>query len=56
MGFEACFKGIVSRDFEWLQMILMNRTWIPVVQHEKVIIFHFFKRKSYDFSLFQTKK
>ena len=34
MGFEAWFKGIVSRDFEWLQMILMNRTWIPEVPLE----------------------
>ena len=25
------FKGIVSRDFEWLQMILMNRSWVPDV-------------------------
>ena len=25
------FKGIVSRDFEGLQMILMNRKWVPVL-------------------------
>ena len=25
------FKGIVSRDFEWLQMILMNRLCVPDV-------------------------
>ena len=25
------FKGIVSRDFEGLQMILMNRTLVPDV-------------------------
>ena len=25
------FKGIVSRDFEGLQMILMNRSWVPDV-------------------------
>ena len=24
-------KGIVSRNFEGLQMILMNRTWVPDV-------------------------
>ena len=24
------FKWIVSRDFGWLQMILMNRTWVPL--------------------------
>ena len=24
-------KGIVSRDFEWLQTILMNRSWFPDV-------------------------
>ena len=23
----SLFKGIVSRDFEWLKMILMNRSW-----------------------------
>ena len=28
---EGQLKGIVSRDFEWLQMILMNRTWVPGV-------------------------
>ena len=25
------FKGIVSRDFRGLQMILMDRAWIPGV-------------------------
>ena len=25
------FKGIVSRDFEWLQMILINRLCVPDV-------------------------
>ena len=25
------FKGIVSRDFEGLQKILMKRTWVPDV-------------------------
>ena len=28
------FKGIVSRDFEWLQMILMNRLCVPDVPLE----------------------
>ena len=28
---QALFKGIVSRDFEWLQMILMNRLCVPDV-------------------------
>ena len=28
------FKGIVSRDFRCLQMILMNRTWVPDVPLE----------------------
>ena len=28
------FKGIVSRDFGGLQMILMNRTWVPDVPLE----------------------
>ena len=30
---NACtlLKGIVSRDFEGLQMILMNRSWVPDV-------------------------
>ena len=27
-------KGIVSPDFDWLQMILMNRTWVPDVPLE----------------------
>ena len=27
-------KGIVSRDFEWLQMILMNRLCVPDVPLE----------------------
>ena len=28
---KILFKGIVSRDFEGLQMILMHRTWVPNV-------------------------
>ena len=28
------FKGIVSRDFEWLQTILMNRLCVPDVPLE----------------------
>ena len=28
------FKGIVSRDFEWLQMILINRLCVPDVPLE----------------------
>ena len=28
------FKGIVSRDFEWLQMILMNTLCVPDVPLE----------------------
>ena len=47
MSFEDCegprcefekifiqFKGIVSRDFEWLQMILINRLCVPDVPLE----------------------
>ena len=30
----AQFKGIVSRDFEWLQIILMNRLYVPDVPLE----------------------
>ena len=29
--FTMTFKGIVSRDFRGLQMILMDRAWIPGV-------------------------
>ena len=28
------FKGIVSQDFEWLQMILFNRLYVPDVPLE----------------------
>ena len=28
---NVSLKGIVSRDFEWLQMILMNRLCVPDV-------------------------
>ena len=31
---NSIFKGIVSRDFGGLQMILMNRTWVPDVPLE----------------------
>ena len=30
-------KGIVSRDFGWLQMILMKKTWVPEVPLEVYI-------------------
>ena len=30
----SVLKGIVSRDFEGLHMILMNRTWVPDVPLE----------------------
>ena len=33
-GTLASFKGIVSRDFEWLQTILMNRLCVPDVPLE----------------------
>ena len=29
------FKGSVSRYFDWLQMILMNKTWVPYVPPER---------------------
>ena len=35
------FKGIVSRDFDWVQMILMNRTWIPDVPLEVYCFLNF---------------
>ena len=35
------FKGIVSRDFEWLQMILINRICVPDVPL-KVFFLHIF--------------
>ena len=31
---NTVLKGIVSRDFEWLQMILMNRLCVPDVPLE----------------------
>ena len=31
VGTVPALKGIVSRDFEGLQMILMNRSWVPEV-------------------------
>ena len=31
---EQSLKGIVSRDFEWLQTILMNRLCVPDVPLE----------------------
>ena len=30
----SIIKGIVSRDFKWLQMILMNRTLVPGVPQD----------------------
>ena len=36
----ASFEGIVSRDFDWLQMILINRTWVPDVPLEVFFCFH----------------
>ena len=30
----SIIKGIVSRAFKWLQMILMNRTWVPGVPQD----------------------
>ena len=33
------FKGIVSQDFGWLHMILMNRTWLPDVPLEVNYLF-----------------
>ena len=36
------FKGIVSRDFEGLQMTLMNRSWVPdVLLHGGWLFFKF---------------
>ena len=34
-------KGVVSRDFGGLQMILMNRTWVRVVPLEVSYFFSF---------------
>ena len=34
LQFFHLFKGIVSRDFEWLQTILMNRLCVPDVPLE----------------------
>ena len=35
-------KVIVSRDFDWMQMILMNRTWIPDAPLEAYCFFIYF--------------
>ena len=35
----VAFKGIVSRDFRGLQMILINRTWVPNIPLE---VYYFF--------------
>ena len=38
------FKGIVSRDFRGLQVILMDRAWVPGIQPEVylfvILLFH----------------
>ena len=34
MGNFNFFKGVVSQDFEWLQMILINRLCVPDVPLE----------------------
>ena len=34
-------KGIVSRDIEGLQMILMNRAWVPCVPQDFFIFFSY---------------
>ena len=30
-NFKQYIKGKVSRDFDWLQMILINISWVPGV-------------------------
>ena len=49
--FAKEFKGIVSQDFDWLQMILMNKTWIPDVPLEVYCFFKF----SLSYSFFKFK-
>ena len=34
-------KGIVSQDFEGLQIIFMNRTWLPDVPLEAYLFLNF---------------
>ena len=34
-------KGIVSRDFEWLQIILMDRAWVPDVPLKDNFLFFY---------------
>ena len=31
LQYTSTLKGIVLRNFEWLQIILMNRSWVPDV-------------------------
>ena len=45
------FKGIVSRDFEGLQMILMNRTWVPYVPLK---VYSYFKLHLHTVFLFKS--
>ena len=44
-GAVFCLKGIVSRDFEWLQMILMNRSCVPDVLLKVYSFLNFFRFK-----------
>ena len=39
--FQPLFKGTVSRDFRYLQMILKDRTWVPSVPLKKNGILQF---------------
>ena len=43
---NTVIKGIVSRDFEWLQMFLMNRLCVPDVPME---VYSFLNISSYSF-------
>ena len=49
-------KGIVSRDFEGLQIILMNRTWVPGVPLDVWFLFFVFIYSNIISSKFDTVK
>ena len=49
-------KGIVSRDFEWLQIILMNRLYVPDVPLEVQSFLNFRFHKDFQFLSLQRVK
>ena len=48
----SAFKGIVSRDFEGLEMILMDRTCVPDVPLEVYSFLYFHLDRFFDFLVY----